>query len=1148
MNQQTFSFSHLDTDSSDKTMPKGSYRSMVNCRPNNTNKKAGGVVSSIQSNIKHSDLTFDGQSVTHKGGCVYGKATSLISFYEGQTTNFITIYNTLTNVEAYVIRSSKSINSLSGRIAHCGMIDDILFWIDSNRKMRRLNVAKALTETNGQVKDLYSADSLLIDKFPPLYAPIVLAGNDTAVKANNIRKDIFQFAYAYEYADHEVSGWSPFSKSVLPESTSDLDIEFLNNYIDVTTKTGTSEVKKIYIAYRKGTSGNFVIAERLDKAKLSIDDDTTNTYRFWNNRYAESLADSQDTVLTNTTNPFFEAGSLAISRDNFVMYGLVSDGLTKPTDVVLTLTANLTASSDARIAGYKFGAIHEFGLVFRDENGRTDGVDAITTIEIPFFTDPSIQSSIAAMISGGTIPKMNIDWEVTGSAPSWAKTMSIVCLGNKSIANFVDYTVTKIKDVGVYTYIDISGLNSLKNTESVLNPRTPNSNLSPYTFTEGDRIRFREDKDGALLDATSDKYDYEILGYVAEIVDSAGTVLYPDTIYTNAFGWSAANIGERSVFEIYSPKKEFVDNLYYEVGEIFQVVNGTPPTTTGTLVDGDVYLFNRNMPSYEIGELIADERKGIEPPYGYKGRVGLTPAMNVIKFATGIQVANFTEHAISGCFYHNTEGDTKQLTVTVNYEFTSESDDGYVFMFDRRTPTATLQEYPIFSVPDSDGGISTYHKGEFTTSFNVLNGQYATLYFQNAHNNNSNLIFRTAPKITLSVKIEDYPTTNGISFVESKDYSDFFTSDEHSFGRPYVEIEEDLTVKNNIVYTGKYFADTDINSTNVISPLNVKYVPYEFGLITAMRVRGDTLKVWTSSKEMSFFLGKEQYSDGSGTKQMTLTSNPIGTINVYDTDYGTINPESLLQTNNNIYFYDRKNATIVRSATNGQTDLGELKLKTYFREVTDRINAATSYNVFLGYNDKNKEVIISFVIDGVPETIVLNERDGVFTHSLQYVNSSLNPPTGYLHYGENLLCYLVGGAGWLNEQGTAADGNFFGDQKTKTISFVVNEVPTATKILQNISMQSNKPWGVTIFTESRDLYPYGMYTQINKAKLYNFEGVWRSEIPFNINDRNNNKSLLKLHTGDSMRGRTAEVTLTEDSEVPVQLDIVNVGFLPSAIG
>ncbi|MHB8871718.1 MAG: hypothetical protein ACYC5G_04660, partial [Candidatus Doudnabacteria bacterium] len=178
---------------------------MVNCRPNNTNKKAGGVVSSIQSNIKHSDLTFDGQSVTHKGGCVYGKATSLIAFYEGQTTNFITIYNTLTNVEAYVIRSSKTINSLSGRIAHCGMIDDLLFWIDSNKKMRRLNVAKALVEVDGQVKDHYSSDALLIDRFPPLYSPTVLAGNDTSVKANNIGKDIFQFAYAYEYADKEVS-------------------------------------------------------------------------------------------------------------------------------------------------------------------------------------------------------------------------------------------------------------------------------------------------------------------------------------------------------------------------------------------------------------------------------------------------------------------------------------------------------------------------------------------------------------------------------------------------------------------------------------------------------------------------------------------------------------------------------------------------------------------------------------------------------------------------------------------------------------------------------------------------------------------------------------------------------------------------------
>ena len=156
-------------------------------------------------------------------------------------------------------------------------------------------------------------------------------------------------------------------------------------------------------------------------------------------------------------------------------------------------------------------------------------------------------------------------WEVTGTIPLWAKTMSIVYMGNVTLSSFVQYAISDIEDVGYYTYIDISNLNKFKDNVSVLEPGKQNSILSAYTFQQGDRIRFITEDDGTLLTSS---YDYEILGYVAPITDSGGDIYYENTIYINKIDWSSISVKKKSLFEIYSPRKEYVDNLYYEISEL----------------------------------------------------------------------------------------------------------------------------------------------------------------------------------------------------------------------------------------------------------------------------------------------------------------------------------------------------------------------------------------------------------------------------------------------------------------------------------------------------------------------------------------------------------------------------------------------------
>ena len=571
MTKQNFTFNRMNTDVADKFLPQGAYRSMRNCRPNNRNTKSGGVVENIPSTLVITSISF-GENVEYAGGCADAKRNAIISFYNGSTKFYATSFNTKTNTESFLLVSS--LINRTGRITHSVVFDDDLFWVDGVGKIRKVNVVNC-TGTLNQ----FLAAELLVDKFPPLFPPVVAGVADSSFNGNNIQNSTFQFAYSYEYDGKEKSSWSPFSKSVLPASTSDLDIIFTNNAIDVTVATGTNKVKKIYIASRQGEHADWKLYDTLDKGKLSILDNTTYAYRFLNNKYTSGLA--QADVVNYTLNPYHTVNTLALSKDNFLIIGGVTDGLSKSTNVALALSYTINVAT-SRDAGYKTGSVHEFGLLFRDENGRTAGVEARKSIEVPFITQIGI-----GYINLGLTPYVNINWSITGSAPPWAKTMSIVYLGNKTMSSFVDYILTDIKDVGIYTYMDITALNSLKDNGSALYPSKPSSNISTYTFTKGDRIRFISTKDNVLLDTTSNKYDYEILGYVKEVTDSDGNILYQNNIYVNAFSWSGASIGKRSMFEIYTPKKDFTDDIFYETAEVFGCDNGTIFTASGRVSDGD---------------------------------------------------------------------------------------------------------------------------------------------------------------------------------------------------------------------------------------------------------------------------------------------------------------------------------------------------------------------------------------------------------------------------------------------------------------------------------------------------------------------------------------------------------------------------------
>ncbi len=145
--------------------------------------------------------------------------------------------------------------------------DHLLYFTDDRNEPRKINATRALN--GGYNANINSATNSIVDKYittckQPPQTPITFAfSTDETVRQNNLKENIFQFAYQYVYDDGEVSAISMYSKL----ATSPLHFAFnapqrdfganINNVLTLTLTNSDGPVSKIRILARKGNETFF---------------------------------------------------------------------------------------------------------------------------------------------------------------------------------------------------------------------------------------------------------------------------------------------------------------------------------------------------------------------------------------------------------------------------------------------------------------------------------------------------------------------------------------------------------------------------------------------------------------------------------------------------------------------------------------------------------------------------------------------------------------------------------------------------------------------------------------------------------------------------------------------------------------------------
>ena len=239
----------------------------------------------------------------------------------------------------------------------------------------------------------------------------------------------------------------------------------------------------------------------------------------------------------------------------------------------------------------KNGSTHGIGMVYYDSPNRSGLVNISNEklFYVPFPTERSVPS-------GNLISDTDLQLTIKHTPPSWAKYYQIVYTGNQTIerlpgvTGYNGFIQCKLRLVKASS---IPGATECLLTElSDFNSTTPEVTGLGYSFTKGDRIRLLMNASGNYLQQYTD----------VEIVS------YDSTSYKLVFKTPDVSVSDGYTVEIYTPKLKTTDTFYYEIGEIFPIINGfhegniqNQDATNDAIIDlddiGDVYLRFRVSPT-----------------------------------------------------------------------------------------------------------------------------------------------------------------------------------------------------------------------------------------------------------------------------------------------------------------------------------------------------------------------------------------------------------------------------------------------------------------------------------------------------------------------------------------------------------------------
>jgi hypothetical protein len=325
----------LNSDAEDRKIPQGDYRYALNVRSSLADGANEGAIENTKGNAVADFLLPVGNNRCI--GALDDEENNMVYFFVFNDFGNHTIYeyDVSANVVSIVLQTP-ILNFKSNKFINDPVIiGGLLYFNDRVNPPRKVNIERA--KTNGY-PSAFREEFINQIAYAPGFPPEVAYGDDTTIKTNNVRNKLFQFRYKYIYEDNEESAWSPISKVPLPQDEGTFRPfayydPTKNNKIGVTVNLGDEFVKRVKIAFRESNTGDFFLADDIDKSKLTLPlISLTYTYDFYNDETPIALDNDGNSGMRLFDNVPQLADSQALIDGNRIAHGGITENY-DPVDI-----------------------------------------------------------------------------------------------------------------------------------------------------------------------------------------------------------------------------------------------------------------------------------------------------------------------------------------------------------------------------------------------------------------------------------------------------------------------------------------------------------------------------------------------------------------------------------------------------------------------------------------------------------------------------------------------------------------------------------------------------------------------------------------------------------------------------------------------
>jgi hypothetical protein len=1206
--EQALSFegTGLDLDNNYATINPGDSPFRLNCRYGTTDRSDLGGIQNFKGDTLvakafGSDQPFiqpDGENEVI-GSCKDLERDAIIYFVWNDPGNpsltarhQIRRYYTQTG-EIQVILESPVLNfQRNHKIVHANVVDKYLSWTDGYENPdnewdynppRQIDMELAYGYMLGlpwpqgyQTIDEQTLDAI---RYAPNLCPTFQYVDDLNFNDNRLYGHLFQFGYRYVYYDNSRSVISPLSKLTLPQGE-DVDGNYVltvENRIDVTVETGHYTVKTIELVVKERES--WKIVDTVDKYDESgqIIFGPTYTFEFFNTKFIAEIP------IEEALRPFDYLPQAASAQEVISsqggarrVYANYIEGYDNIDGFDLQATVDIekidNSNTNYKNISFKRKGAYQLGVVYSDKAGRKSFVQTGDSANC-VIPDLNNQDLVAQYYDPNdewilsTSQKPFINWQLNSAPPAWADSYQIVCtkdisnqqrlftfmafgsaIGDKEYGKWgVDTDAISIPPQIGYDFQSGDRIRIIAEFDNSNNQNVPNLEITGFS---GITTNCKKLGEISPLVSSSNPYQLRIFDYpfdykiklfdpskqLAILENSADAFfIQPKTLY---------------IFEIYNPNINIAsDNqIYYEVGESYPIVNGVHSVTNGKIDGIDIFVTNTK---YEL------------TPQFYK-----------------FQVDSFYERLADGGIssiilstrFTPIVGVTASQNILREYVFMSGIASGYKNIQSSSSANSGTVTDSFDRPPSLSGSNNTY---KLAAGYQWTFGLFEV--YVSPSTGECSGTQEALSESTFAIKSPCRKIDMIYIPLERQSYSPYYSSEVDQTGRPYIINKEAVRRRYfaNLIWGGQFFDNTLLNYFSRYESDSVLKLNEKFNEITRIQEVGFMLKVRQRNKSTSIYVGRTELTNADGSSNLAASNNVLGTINVSDEIWGGTNGTADCRSIRDTYFFDYINGTVVRDATNGLVAIsGNLasqqdpfRMTAFFRDLSDWFKANEgAAEVVSTWDNHTQSVIFTLrsLIDKdkpAPDFIYKYKLEEAWNGGLTL---SFHEPTNrwqtfhsyvrewYESIGNTLVSFNEGNLylHYSNESRT----EYMGVKYPVITAQICNQYTNNVKVFDNIDVYSNKKWraeGSPIFDDIYILpnaqFVNGMRSKLSYNNFVGKEGKWHSTFLCDINTPGFSNTLLALMNGRRLRGEAMKVTLRNEDENEVFLRQVIFHFTPSEL-